>query len=215
MKVKLVNLISITFQNKISHQSRPCFTYLFYWSSFHCWTTWSCGLRNHFKEICSFSGKHREVWRVVCCFALQSGSSLFHTILVCSPGCKSALPGGPRTQITDDGASVHWRQHNHPTTAWLMTCLSENREKQARLLSSKLVQSDRWVEVVINPAVLAWKELEKEEKSSDISSFSKTGMSKTWRINCSNNSMSLGWEIKTFNTKNLLWFKKKTKFMQQ
>lgn len=62
-----------------------------------------------------------------------------------------------------------------------MTRLSENLEKQARLLSSKLVQSDRWVEVVITPAVLAWKGLEKEEKSSDISSLSKTGKSKTWR----------------------------------
>lgn len=73
-----------------------------------------------------------------------------------------------------------------------MACLSANLEKQARLLSSKLVQDDRWVEVVINPAGLAWKELEKEEKSSDISSFSKTGKSETWRINCSNNSMSHG-----------------------
>lgn len=98
-----------------------------------------------------------------------------------------------RTQITHDGASVHCRQHNHPTAARLMTCLSENLEKQARLLSSKLVQSDRWVEVVINPAVLAWKEFEKEEKSSHVSSFSKTGKSEKRR----SNSMSHGWEINT------------------
>lgn len=163
-----------------------------------------------------FSGKQqffRKAQRIVesrvlvWCFALQSGLSWFHTIFVFSSGCKSALASGSRTQITDDGPSGHCRQHNHPTTAWLMACLSENLEKQARLLSSKLVQSGRWMEVVINPAVLAWKELEKEKKSSDIiSSFSKTGKSKTWRSNCSNNSMSHGLEINTFNTKNLLWF---------
>lgn len=99
---------------------------------------------------------------LVWCFALQSGSSWIHTIFVFSPGFQSALP---RTKVTDDGPSVHCGQHNHPT------CLSENREKQARLLASKIVQSDRWVEIVINPAVFGWKELEKEEKSSDISSF--------------------------------------------
>lgn len=123
---------------------------------------------------------------LVCSSALQSGPSLFHTIFVCSPGCDGALPGGSRAQITGDGACVHCWPHNYPTKEGGMACLSENLEKQDRLLSSRLVQNDRWVEVVINPVVLAWKRLEKKEESSDIS-LSTTGKSKTWRLNCGNN----------------------------
>lgn len=52
-------------------------------------------------------------------------------------------------------------------------------EKQAALLSSKLVQGDRLVEVAVNRAVLAWREVEKEKGNSPICSFSKPGKSKT------------------------------------
>lgn len=57
-----------------------------------------------------------------------------------------------------------------------MTRLGDNMEKQARLLSSKLFQKHRQVEVVLNRSVLAWKETEKSEKrSSGISSALETG----------------------------------------
>lgn len=63
-------------------------------------------------------------------------------------------------------------------------------EKQARLLSSQLVLGDRLVEVAATRTVLAWKGIKKDKKSSEIISFSKTGKySKTWRSDCSNNSM--------------------------
>ncbi|XP_041820174.1 ceramide kinase [Chelmon rostratus] len=56
-----------------------------------------------------------------------------------------------------------------------MTRLGDNMEKQARLLSSKLFQKHRQVEVVLNRSVLAWKETEKSEKrSSGISSALET-----------------------------------------
>lgn len=58
----------------------------------------------------------------------------------------------------------------------LMTRLSDMMEKQPRLLSSKLFQRHRQVEVVLNRSVLAWKEIEKSrERSSDISCESETG----------------------------------------
>lgn len=60
-----------------------------------------------------------------------------------------------------------------------MTRLGENMEKQNRLLSSKLFQERKQVEVVINRSVFAWKEIKKEEnRSSGISSLSQTGMSR-------------------------------------
>eukprot|EP00066_Takifugu_rubripes_P026512 XP_011615778.1 PREDICTED: ceramide kinase-like isoform X2 [Takifugu rubripes] len=55
-----------------------------------------------------------------------------------------------------------------------MTGLSEDMEKQARLLSSQLVLDDRLVEVAATRTVLAWKGIKKDKKSSEIISFSKT-----------------------------------------
>ncbi|XP_029902075.1 ceramide kinase isoform X2 [Myripristis murdjan] len=49
-------------------------------------------------------------------------------------------------------------------------------EKQARLLSSQLVQKQRLVEVLLNRSVLAWKEIETSRKrGSGISNISETG----------------------------------------
>lgn len=57
-----------------------------------------------------------------------------------------------------------------------MTRLSDNMEKQARLLSSKLYQRRRQVEVVLNRSVLAWKEIENSKRrSSGTGSDSETG----------------------------------------
>ncbi|XP_073336894.1 ceramide kinase [Pagrus major] len=59
-----------------------------------------------------------------------------------------------------------------------MTRLSDNMEKPARLLSSRLYQKRRQVEVVLNRSVLAWKEIEKSKRrSSGTSSVSETALS--------------------------------------
>lgn len=124
------------------------------------------------------------------CYILvrQSGSSWFYTIFVCSPFSKLVrflvvlwLQSGRRRECPLQAAG-------HGPAAWLKAGLSENMEKKARLLSSQLVRGDRLVEVAANRTVLAWKEIKKDKNSSEISSFSKTGKSKTWRSNCSNNS---------------------------
>lgn len=57
-----------------------------------------------------------------------------------------------------------------------MTRLSGEMEKQGRLLSSKLFQGHKQVDVVLNRGVLAWKGTEKKKKSSSgISSLSERG----------------------------------------
>lgn len=57
-----------------------------------------------------------------------------------------------------------------------MTRLSDNMEKQGRLLSSRLHQGRRQVEVVLNRCALAWKEIEKSKRrSSGTGSVSETG----------------------------------------
>ncbi|XP_042259391.1 ceramide kinase [Thunnus maccoyii] len=59
-----------------------------------------------------------------------------------------------------------------------MTLLSDIMEKQAKLLSSKLLLKRRQVEVLLNRSVLAWKDAEKSSKGrSDISNISETAHS--------------------------------------
>lgn len=59
-----------------------------------------------------------------------------------------------------------------------MTRLSDNMEKQGRLLSSRLHQGRRQVEVVLNRCALAWKEIEKSKRrSSGTGSVSETALS--------------------------------------
>ncbi|XP_035528790.1 ceramide kinase [Morone saxatilis] len=67
---------------------------------------------------------------------------------------------------------------NHGRTAQPMTRLCDDMDKQSRLLSSKLFEKHRQVEVVLNRSVLAWKETEKSQKrSSGSSSLSETAHS--------------------------------------
>lgn len=85
-----------------------------------------------------------------------------------------------------------------------MAGLSEDMEKQARLLSSQLVLGDRLVEVAATRTTLAWKGIKKDKESSEISIFSKTGKrSKTWTSYCSNNSMFNVWGKSLLQTKNV------------